>query len=383
MKKYILSFLAAIILTACAGEDVAENSAAEEKFFDKNSTSVTEKILSENSSEFENNFEKIETETQKNSDGQQEIKLEKPKIEIEKFDENSAEIKIKNLSENVEKIRVYRLLASDEDPKNVKRVFQKEISKSEIENEKIAVFSDEKISENLYFKDNSNLKCGYFSDGFLVSFVSENEEIFSEFYAVETVINTGTVDQSNAELAGSTACGAAAGTLVIQSIFPVWEDELTERMSLIRGYSALSDDYSIGGKEYYMYGWQISNSVNKFLADSGINDYSLTDHRTEKPTEQTLIELISTGRPAVLEVCYIGGEIVEDFQGYSHWITVNGFRLTEDGYEFRCEDTISLEQRWIKSEFLDNSNKNVVYGFGDPPTRYISSLDHAVVESFV
>ena len=356
MKKYILSFLAAIILTACAEGDVEKNSAAEEKIFDKNSAAETEKILSDNSSEIENDFGKIDTETQDNSDSQQEIKLEKPEIEIEKFNKNSVEIKIENLSKNVEKIRVYRLSASDEDQHNVKRVLQKEISKGEIENEKVTVFADEKISEDTHYK---------------------------EFSAVETVIDTGTVNQYYAELAGSTACGAAAGTLVIQSIMPVWNNELTERMSLIRSYSALSDDYSIGGKEYYMYGWQISNSVNKFLADSGINDYSLTDHRTEKLTEQTLIELISTGRPAVLEVCYIGGEIVEDFQGYSHWITVNGFRLTEDGYEFRCEDTISLEQRWIKSEFLDNSNKNVVYGFGDPPTRYISSLDHAVVESFV
>ena len=383
MKKYILSFLAAIILTACAEGDVEKNSAAEEKIFDKNSAAETEKILSDNSSEIENDFGKIDTETQDNSDSQQEIKLEKPEIEIEKFNKNSVEIKIENLSKNVEKIRVYRLSASDEDQHNVKRVLQKEISKGEIENEKVTVFADEKISEDTHYKDNSNLKCGYFSDGFIVSFVSENEEIFSKFSAVETVIDTGTVNQYYAELAGSTACGAAAGTLVIQSIMPVWNNELTERMSLIRSYSALSDDYSIGGKEYYMYGWQISNSVNKFLADSGINDYSLTDHRTEKLTEQTLIELISTGRPAVLEVCYIGGEIVEDFQGYSHWITVNGFRLTEDGYEFRCEDTISLEQRWIKSEFLDNSNKNVTYGFGDPPTRYISSFDHAVVESFV
>lgn len=383
MKKYILSFFAAIILTACAGEEIPQNSAAEQNISEINSAAESAVFSRDETSSVEDNFRAAEDTEQKNPDSQQEIKIEKPDIEIEKYDQYSAEIKIKNLSENVNKIRVYRLSASNEDPQNIKRILQKEILADEIKNKKITVFSDEKISEDTYFKDNSALKCGYFSDGFTVSFANENEEIFSDFFAVETVIDTGTVSQYDAELAGSTACGAAAGTLVIQSIMPVWEYELTERMSLIRSYSALSNDYSIGGKEYYMYGWQISNSVNKFLADSEINDYSLTDFRTEKSTEQTLIELISTGRPAVLEVCYIGGNIVEDFQGYSHWITVNGFRLTEDGYKFRCEDTISLEQRWIKSEFLDTSNKNVTYGFGDPPTRYISSLDHAVVERFV
>ena len=150
MKKYILSFLAAIILTACAGENVTENSAAEEKFYDKNSVMATDIILSENVSEIGNSFQNNEDTVQKNSDVQKGIKLEKPKIEIEKYNDNSVEIKIKNLSENVEKIRVYRLSASDEDPQNVKRVLQKEILKGEIENEKVIVFADEKISEDTY-----------------------------------------------------------------------------------------------------------------------------------------------------------------------------------------------------------------------------------------
>lgn len=85
----------------------------------------------------------------------------------------------------------------------------------------------------------------------------------------------------------------------------------------------------------------------------------------------------------MLEVCYIGGTIVTEFQGYSHWITANGFRRTASGVEFRCEDTISLNQRWISSRDLDTANANVEYGGDFVPTRYISSFENVVIDKFM
>ena len=195
----------------------------------------------------------------------------------------------------------------------------------------------------------------------------------------EVLIDTGTFSQYNCTLAGDTACGATAGTLILQSISYVSGDELTERMEIIRGYSALSDEYSCGAPQYYLCGFQISNSLNKYLDDNGFDGYRLTDHRNDKSTEKTLMELISTGRPAVLEVCYGNGEVLRDFGGYSHWICVNGYRVTANGVEFRYSDTIIAAEKWVGSELLDESNANVSYGdFYLQPERYICSFETAV-----
>ena len=117
---------------------------------------------------------------------------------------------------------------------------------------------------------------------------------------LEAYVNTGTFSQYSCTLAASTACGATAGTLILQSISYLSGDKLTQRMNTIRGYSALGDEYSCGGPQYYLCGFQISNSLNKYLKDNGFDGYHLTNHRTDKSTEETLKELISTGRPAVL-----------------------------------------------------------------------------------
>lgn len=194
--------------------------------------------------------------------------------------------------------------------------------------------------------------------------------------ASEAYVNTGTFSQYSCALAPSTACGAIAGTLILQSISYLSGDKLTQRMNTVRNYSALGDEYSCGGPEYYLCGFQISNSLNRYLKDNGIQGYRLTNHRTGRSTEQTLKELISTGRPAVLEVCYANGEILTDYRGYSHWICINGYRTTENGVQFRYSDTIANGQLWVSSELLDRSNANVSYGnFHLQPERYIVSFD--------
>ena len=194
--------------------------------------------------------------------------------------------------------------------------------------------------------------------------------------ASEAYVNTGTFSQYSCALAPSTACGATAGALILQSISYLSGDKLTQRMNTVRNYSALGDEYSCGGPEYYLCGFQISNSLNRYLKDNGIQGYRLTNHRTGRSTEETLKELISTGRPAVLEVCYANGEILADYRGYSHWICINGYRTTENGVQFRYSDTIANSQLWVSSELLDRSNANVSYGsFYLQPERYIVSFD--------
>ena len=194
--------------------------------------------------------------------------------------------------------------------------------------------------------------------------------------ASEAYVNTGTFSQYSCALAPSTACGAIAGTLILQSISYLSGDKLTQRMNTVRNYSALGDEYSCGGPQYYLCGFQISNSLNRYLKDNGIQGYRLTNHRTGRSTEQTLKELISTGRPAVLEVCYANGEILADYRGYSHWICINGYRTTKNGVQFRYSDTITNSQLWVSSELLDRSNANVSYGsFYLQPERYIVSFD--------
>lgn len=306
-----------------------------------------------------------------------------PDIKISEFSDEKVILHLNSSLNNVDAVKVYRLTVNSDSGGMVKKELQAELTAGEITDGIIEVPAYDVLSEETYMKDNSNVKCGYSSVGFQVEYANESGNLMSEFCAAETTIDTGTVNQYYAELAGETACGAAAGTLIIQSIDPVRDAALTERMSTIRGYSGISDEYSTGGDKYYMFGWQISNSVNKYLQENGLSDYSLTDFRTDKSTEETLVELISTGRPAVLEVCYIGGNIIPDFEGYSHWITVNGFRMTNEGCEFRCEDTISLKQRWISSEMLDISNANVSYGGEISPTGYICSISKAPINSFV
>ncbi|MGN0613741.1 MAG: hypothetical protein ACI4JB_07540 [Porcipelethomonas sp.] len=375
-KQFICTFLTLTVFQSACGKspDInvdTEINHIETSTLTKDDSTESNQVISEAEDIF------IRSETKENR------VMTVPELEISEFSDEKVILHLNSSLINVDVVKVYRLTVNSGSGGRVIKELQAELLADEITDGIIEVPAYDVLSEETYMKDNSDVKCGYSSVGFQIEYVNESENLISDFCAAETTIDTGTVNQYYAELAGETACGAAAGTLIIQSIDPVWNTALIERMSTIRSYSGLSNEYSIGGDRYYMFGWQISNSVNKYLQDSGISDYSLTDFRTEKSTEETLVELISTGRPAVLEVCYIGGNIITDFEGYSHWITVNGFRMTDDGYEFRCEDTISLKQQWVSSQMLDVSNANVNYGGEISPTGYICSISNAVVDSFV
>lgn len=204
----------------------------------------------------------------------------------------------------------------------------------------------------------------------------EISEVRSELFYTDCTLDTGVVNQYWCSLAGSTACGTAAGVIAMQIVYPSSGDVLFTRLNEMRKYGLLGEDFSTGPAEYYLCGEHISNAVNKYITEELSGDLVLTDHRTaEKTTEETLIELLSTGRPAVIEVCYLLGNVTRDFQGISHWITINGFSYGYDGYTFRFSDPITVSYRSISSEMLEVSNANVSYGdSGYIPDRYIGAF---------
>lgn len=201
-------------------------------------------------------------------------------------------------------------------------------------------------------------------------------EIRSNLAWLECYLDTGVVNQYWCSLAGSTACGTAAGVIAMQISYPSTGDALFTRLNDMRKYGLLGDNFSTGPSEYYLCGDHISNAVNKYVTEELSGNLVLTDHRTaEKTTEETLIELLTTGRPAVIEVCYLLGAVTRDFQGISHWITINGFSFGADGYTFRFSDPITVSYRSITSEMLEVSNANVSYGnSGYIPVRYIGAF---------
>ena len=207
------------------------------------------------------------------------------------------------------------------------------------------------------------------SDGF--------SELYSDLFYTDCTLDTGVVNQYWCSLAGSTACGTAAGVIAMQISYPSSGDDLFTRLNDMRKYGLLGDDFSTGPSEYYLEGRHISNGVNKYITEALFGNLVLTDHRSaEKTTEETLIELLTTGRPAVIEVCYLLGNVTRDFQGISHWITINGFSYGSDGYTFRFADPITVSYRSISSEMLDTSNANVSYGSsGYIPVRYIGAFE--------
>lgn len=211
----------------------------------------------------------------------------------------------------------------------------------------------------------------------LYAVITDNDSrIQTSFVYTDCSLDTGVVNQYWCNLAGSTACGTAAGVIAMQISYPSSGDDLFARVNEMRKYCLLGDDFSAGPAEYYLAGEHISNGVNKYVSEELGGSLILTDHRTaEITTEETLIELLTTGRPAVIEVCYLLGNVTRDFQGISHWITVNGFSYGYDGYTFRFADPITVSYRSITSEMLDTSNANVSYGSsGYIPVRYIGAF---------
>ena len=201
-------------------------------------------------------------------------------------------------------------------------------------------------------------------------------EVRSDLVYIECYLDTGVVNQYWCNLAGATACGTAAGVIAMQISYPSSGDDLFTRLNEMRKYCVLGSEFSTGPAEYYLEGAHISNGVNKYIVEELSGSMVLTDHRSpDRTTEETLIELLTTGRPAVIEVCYLLGNVTRDFQGISHWITINGFSLGPEGYTFRFSDPITVSYRSISSEMLDVSNANVSYGdSGYIPVRYIGAF---------
>ncbi len=201
-------------------------------------------------------------------------------------------------------------------------------------------------------------------------------EIRSDLFYTECFMETSVINQFYSTYHGSSACGPAAGVIVMQPVYPSSEIEMYERMNVMRDYCKDGDDYCTGDPKYETVGSHITNTVNRYIKEELHGTMLLADHRTtDKTTEETLIELLSTGRPAIIEVCYLRGSVTEDFWGISHWIVINGFFMVGNKYWFRYSDPVTVSYIGISSDFLDASNKNVSYGdLPYTPDRYIGAF---------
>lgn len=202
-------------------------------------------------------------------------------------------------------------------------------------------------------------------------------EIHSKLLYIEGFLETSVISQYWCSFAPSTACGSAAGVLAMQPVYTAYGDELFTRVNTIRNYCASgSEEFSTGSPRYEFAGEHITNGINKYITEELSGSMLLTDHRQAgKSTEKTLIELLITGRPAVIEVCYLRGAVTQEFWGISHFVTINGFFLVDNGYWFRYSDPVTYSYVGISSELLEESNKNVKYvDLPYVPDRYIGAL---------
>ena len=203
-------------------------------------------------------------------------------------------------------------------------------------------------------------------------------ELRSGLAYVSGYLDTGVVNQYWCTYGGSTACGPAAGAIVMQLIYPVYENDMFTRVNTMRNYCMEGSDYCTGYPMYENVGEQITNTVNRYVKEELPGGLLLSNHRTpDKTTEETLIELLTTGRPAVIEVCYLRGFVMEDYWGYSHFITINGFFKEGDGYWFRYSDPVTVSYASVSSDLIEKSNKNVSYRYltGYTYDRYIAAFE--------
>lgn len=208
--------------------------------------------------------------------------------------------------------------------------------------------------------------------------IHDGTELQSNLAYVSAYLDTGVVNQYWCTYGASTACGSAAGAIVLQLIDPVYGNEMFNRVNTMRNYCIEGSDYCTGYPMYENTGQQITNTVNRYVREELPGGLLLTNHRSpEKTTEETLIELLTTGRPAVIEVCYLRGMVMEDYWGYSHFITVNGFFLDGNGYWFRYSDPITVSYASVSSDLIEKSNKNVSYRYltGYTYDRYIAAFE--------
>ncbi len=205
----------------------------------------------------------------------------------------------------------------------------------------------------------------------------DSSTVRSGLLYTECFLETSVINQFYSTYHGSSACGPAAGVIAIQPVYPSVGIDMYDCMNKMRDYCMEGDDYCTGYPVYETVGEHITNSVNRYITEELSGTQLLTDHRTPgKSLEKTLIELVSTGRPAVVEVCYQGGSVTRDFWGITHWITINGFFLVGNTYWFRYSDPVTVSYIGISSDLLDASNKNVSYIYLPPykPDGYIGAF---------
>ena len=204
---------------------------------------------------------------------------------------------------------------------------------------------------------------------------NKTSTIHSDLIYTYCWMDTGVVNQYWCSVAANTACGPAAGAIAMQFAYPAEGNDLFTRVNDMRKYSLLGEDFVCDSGWYDTAGKHITNAVNKYITEELDGKEEMVDFRTpDKSTEDTLLELITSGRPPVIEVCYIRGGITLEFYGYSHWITLNGFILRDNGYNFFYSDPLAVNYREISSEWLEKSNQNVQYPNPDYIDRYIGAM---------
>ena len=394
MKKLatIIAVVIMLSLTAYNSNNTIENDPAYSS--DTETVSQTASVLTYDEPEKSANNEVAEPE-----EVQPDRTINKPDTKLI----NSNTILISSSLENVDSIRLYSYEVSSESGGVVTQDLIFEGIPEDITTGEISFDTQNVIKTETYEKDNSAIKTDYYAKGVKLCLSNEENEEWSDFMGLEVSFDTGVCNQYNCAFHGSTACGAANGTLLLQTVVPVWGSELTARMSAIRDYSALGYEYSaMADIDYCMTGIMVYNSVNKYMEDNGIEGYRITDLGTEdKPTEEIIIEAINTGRPAAIMVSYRFEVIYTDYQGYGHWITINAYRIDENGEVWlRWENTLTNKQYWVDSVTADKAIRVFTEGEGAqqsnnrPPlympdgtevklTRHVDALSEPVVDSFV
>lgn len=283
--------------------------------------------------------------------------IQKPEFRLVAADAVSVTLEFTSSLENVETIVVYQLDTGSDYPDRLARTPKMEFTPEFLdENGRVRVNITGMGESSYGEKINSAIKTDFSTSGIMVFFANEKKFAASDCLPMEVVLGTGNVNQRGASFRGDTACGAANGALLLQTVLPQWGDTLRQRLDQIRSYSEESQDYSTGAElDYCMSSTHIVNSVNRYLEDSGIEGYRLKDFGREDSVVGAVIrDLLETGRPAAVMVAYADDAIIDTYR-YGHWITVNGYRLGADGWEYRWENTLfdDYGTRWVTQAELE------------------------------
>lgn len=310
---------------------------------------------------------------------------------------NSNTIRIDSSLDNVETVKIYGYDVSSESGGIVSESLIFDGTAEDISGGELSFDTGNIIESRTYEKDNSAVKTSYYAQGVRLVFANKEHEESSGFMGLNVGFETGVVNQYNAELEGETACGAANGTLLLQTVLPVRDYELTQRMSTVRSYSALGYDYSLmDDVRWCMSGTMVANSVNKYLSDNNIEGYKIVDvGENEKSTTELIVEGIDSGRPVAVMGAFYMGQIVDYDSGFGHWYTINAYELDENGvYNFRWENTLNNEEHWTDSETI-TASVNIFGKRSDMPPlempdgtkvkvgRFVDRLEEPVVDSFI